>query len=100
MRLALDEVVSNVIRHGYGPGGAGEIDVRAEFDDDRVRLEVCDAAKQFNPLLFPEPDLSIPIERRSRGGLGIFLVRKLMDRVDYFRENECNRVVLERSTGR
>lgn len=100
LRLALDEVVSNVIRHGYGPGGSGEIQVIAEFAADRVRIEVRDAAKPFNPLSFPEPDLTIPIERRPRGGLGIFLVRKLMDRVDYFRENGCNRLVLERSTGR
>jgi anti-sigma regulatory factor (Ser/Thr protein kinase) len=82
LRLALDEIVSNVIRHGYAAGENGAIEILADFEADRVRLEVRDAAKPFNPLLVPEPDLNIPIERRSRGGLGIFLVRKLMDRVD------------------
>ena len=100
LRLALDEVVSNVIRHGYGLNGAGEIEVQAEFAPDRVRIEVLDSARPFNPLAFPEPDLNVPIERRQRGGLGIFLVRKLMDRVAYFRENGCNRLVLERETCR
>jgi len=100
LRLALDEIVSNVIRHGYGPDGAGEIEVTASFENDRVRIEVRDAAKPFNPLAFPEPNLSAPIEQRPRGGLGIFLVRKLMDRVDYTRDNGCNHVVLERSTCR
>jgi anti-sigma regulatory factor (Ser/Thr protein kinase) len=91
--LALDEVVANVIRHGYGPEQTGPIALRLAVIGDVVRLEVRDRARAFNPL-----DSEGPGARSAEGGggLGVHLVRQLMDRVEYGRENGENRLVLER----
>ena len=101
LELALDETVSNVIRHGYGVGAPGEIEVAVEVGADRVGLEIRDRARPFNPLVeVPEPDLFARIEERPRGGLGVYLVRQVMDRVDYSYEKGENRLILERVTAR
>jgi sigma-B regulation protein RsbU (phosphoserine phosphatase) len=91
--LALDEVVANIIDHGYGAEGRGAISLRLVRAAGVVRLEVSDQAPAFNPLDAGEPE-----ERCADGGggLGIHLVRRLMDRVEYARENGENRLVLER----
>jgi sigma-B regulation protein RsbU (phosphoserine phosphatase) len=91
--LALDEVVANIIDHGYGSEAPGRISLRLLRQDDVVRLEVSDRAPAFNPLDSGEPAAR---SADGGGGLGIHLVRKLMDRVEYARENGENRLVLER----
>jgi sigma-B regulation protein RsbU (phosphoserine phosphatase) len=96
LRLALEEVLANVVRHGYGEGQPGEIEVGIGLEGEMVRLEVRDRARPFNVLEAPAPDLEIPLDDRPSGGLGVHLVRRLMDRVDYAREEGENRLVLER----
>jgi sigma-B regulation protein RsbU (phosphoserine phosphatase) len=91
--LALDEVLSNVIQHGYGAGGIGRISLRLSLADDSVRLEISDRAPAFDPTDAPTPGASCA---DGAGGLGLHLVRRLMDRVEYVRENGENRLVLER----
>jgi len=100
LRLCLDEVLANVIRHGYGVGDTGTVHVSIECPGDRVRLEVRDAAARFNPLDAADPDLDVAPEDRPIGGLGIFLVRQLMDMVSYDYENGENRLSMERSLRR
>jgi sigma-B regulation protein RsbU (phosphoserine phosphatase) len=94
--LALDEVIANVIRHGYGEDAPGPIALRLSLAGDRVRLEIADRAAAFNPLDAPDPG-SRPVE--GGGGLGIQLLRQFMDRVEYVREKGENRLVLERRRG-
>jgi sigma-B regulation protein RsbU (phosphoserine phosphatase) len=91
--LALDEVVANIVHHGYGPGARAGIVLRLLLLDDVVRLEVSDRAPAFNPLDSTDPG---PRSAEGAGGLGVHLVCKLMDRVEYVRENGENRLVLER----
>ena len=85
LNVALDEAVSNAINHGYEAGAPGEIAVRLRRDADRVEVEVEDDGRPFDPLQAPPPDLSLPLERRPIGGLGIHLIRNLMDEVSYAR---------------
>jgi sigma-B regulation protein RsbU (phosphoserine phosphatase) len=95
--LALEEVVANIVHHGYGRGARAGIGLRLVVQDDVVWLEVKDRAPAFNPLDSAGPG---PRSAEGGGGLGVHLVRKLMDRVEYFRENGENRLVLQRrSTG-
>lgn len=94
--LALDEVLGNILRHGYGPGVPGEIHLVLEFDRETIRLEVRDRARPFNPLDVPEPDLDVDLEDRPVGGLGVHILRRVMDRVEYAREAGENRMTLER----
>jgi serine/threonine-protein kinase RsbW len=81
--LALEEILSNIIRHGCQPGRDYDIRVRISLRGDRYELEISDDAKPYNPLLLPEPNLDLPIEQRKPGGLGVFLVRQLADDLRY-----------------
>jgi serine/threonine-protein kinase RsbW len=85
--LAFDEVLCNIASYGQARLG---IDVRVQLTDDEVRAEVCDDGVAFDPLGVPEPDTSADLDSRAIGGLGIFLVRRLMDEVTYARRDERN----------
>jgi len=91
--LALDELVANVMDHGYGPDGSGTVRLFVELAGDNVRLEIRDSCPAFDPLQAPEPGARA---EAGYGGLGIELVRRSMNSVEYVRENGENRVILER----
>jgi len=98
IQVALDEFVYNPIVYGFprleeGPGeGKGE--VRVELDGDRVRVTISDNGPPFDPLAFADPDTDLSVEERGIGGLGIHLVRQMMDEVSYQRRDGANVVVL------
>jgi serine/threonine-protein kinase RsbW len=85
LRVALDEIVANIVAHGrpssQNPGRGMDLWFRAE--PGAVEITVADDSPAFNPLLQPEPDLTLPLRARQPGGLGITLVKSLMDCVDY-----------------
>jgi serine/threonine-protein kinase RsbW len=91
--ICLEEILSNVIRHGCLPGQDCDIRVRYTILDGAgggIEVEVSDNAKAFDPLSLPPPDLAVPLEQRKVGGLGVFLVRKMMDEVHYEHRNGRN----------
>ncbi len=90
VNLALDEVVTNVVMHGFEIITGQEVAVRVATAGDDLHSEVVDGGREFNPLDAPLPDLTAALEERALGGLGIHLVRSLMDRVEYRRENAKN----------
>jgi serine/threonine-protein kinase RsbW len=90
---ALDEILSNVVRHGFRDR-PGLIDVTISREGHVVQAEVADDAGPFNPLLVPAPDTSGPLEARTAGGLGIALVRALTDDLRYERSGDRNRLTL------
>jgi anti-sigma regulatory factor (Ser/Thr protein kinase) len=80
--LAVDEAVSNIITHGYqGQGGIVEIEVGRERDALVIRLR--DEAAPFDPTSVPPPDLTLSLEQRTPGGLGIHLIRQTMDEMTH-----------------
>jgi sigma-B regulation protein RsbU (phosphoserine phosphatase) len=89
LHLALEEIVSNVMMHGYG-AAAGTIAVAGSVSTRRVVVEVRDRGVAFDPLQAPPPDLELPVDERPIGGLGILLARELMDEVRYERRTEEN----------
>jgi anti-sigma regulatory factor (Ser/Thr protein kinase) len=91
LALALEEAVANVIKHGLpGSPPPHRVAVRVEVDTDTVAAEVIDNGRPFDPTGAPPPDLSLPLEERQPGGLGIHLMRELMDGLDYRRSGESN----------
>ncbi len=88
--LALEEILSNVIRHGCEPGRDYDIRVRISLGKGRYELQISDNATPYNPLLRPDPNLDLPLEQRTPGGLGIFLVKQLADDLRYEFENGRN----------
>lgn len=95
INLSLDEVVTNIVTHSpKSPPGAKEILIRLSTADGKVSAEVEDDGGAFNPLNLPAPDIEAPLHDRSPGGLGIHLVRSLMDHVDYRRIGRRNRFTM------
>jgi anti-sigma regulatory factor (Ser/Thr protein kinase) len=92
--LAVEEVAANIIAHGYRGAGGHAFEVRLARDEDAVRITVSDEAPPFDPLTQPPPDTTAPLERRPSGGLGIHLVRTLMDDVRYRHDGTRNILVL------
>src|SRR5262245_12748828 len=89
--LALEEIVTNITRHGFADAAAHTIRFAARLTADHVVLQFEDDGRAFDPLAAKPPDLARPIEERPIGGLGIHLVRKLADRVEYERAGDRNR---------
>lgn len=90
MTLALDEVVSNVIRHGFSDGAPHEIAVAIAIADGTVSATVTDDGDPYDPREAPPPDFDSPLDQRRIGGLGMHLVREMMDRIDYHRNDGHN----------
>jgi len=90
LTLSLDEIVSNVIRHGYSDTNDHVVEVRLSVHDGVVTSVIEDDGHPYDPRESPEPDLSMPVEQRGPGGLGIFLVRQMMDSIDYARRDGKN----------
>lgn len=92
--LSLVEWITNIISYAYPDSLEHWIDVRLALTSGEVRLEVADDGRVFNPLNHPPVDTSAPLETRPIGGLGIHMMRRLMDRVEYRREGGRNVVTM------
>ena len=82
--VAIDEIFSNIVRYAY-PGTTGRVTVRYDYTDGLVSISFIDAGTCYNPLEKQDPDVSLPAAERKIGGLGIFLVKKTMDSMEYQR---------------
>jgi len=104
MTVVLDELLTNTITHGLSHGGV-TVTAVVELDSDRLMVTLTDDGKPFDPFDQREgprgnPDTTLSVEMRPIGGLGIHLVRKLVDEVSYARRDDRNVVVLaKRLTG-
>ncbi|AFN75092.1 putative anti-sigma regulatory factor, serine/threonine protein kinase [Melioribacter roseus P3M-2] len=93
--LAVDEACTNIIKHAYGFSPDGIIDIDVKFKDDKFTIAITDEGKGFDPKQIPIPDVQEFYKQKKVGGLGIYLMRKLMDEVNYSIENKNkNRVTL------
>jgi anti-sigma regulatory factor (Ser/Thr protein kinase) len=84
LQLVSSELVTNVIEHGY-QGASGEIKVRIAQDDASVEIIYLDDAGAFDPTAVATPNLTLPLEERPIGGLGIHIVRQVMEEFEYRR---------------
>ncbi|HEX3026476.1 MAG TPA: ATP-binding protein [Clostridia bacterium] len=94
--MSLDEILTNTVGYGFKDSEEHEIIVKFVLYNKTLTIEIRDDGIPFNPLKQPEPDLSQNIEERPIGGLGIHLVRKMMDAVDYRREEGCNILTIKK----
>ncbi|MEN6461574.1 MAG: SpoIIE family protein phosphatase, partial [Syntrophomonas sp.] len=96
VNLSLDELLTNTISYGFSAGGEHEIIIELALRDKTLTIEIRDDGLPFNPLQHSEPDISQDIEERPIGGLGIHLVRKMMDDIEYRREADCNVLIMKK----
>jgi anti-sigma regulatory factor (Ser/Thr protein kinase) len=97
VRLAVDEACTNVIQHAYA-GRGGRVKITIDTIKCGVRVTICDWGTPFDPLAVPTPDVAAPLEERPLGGLGLFLMRQMMDEVDFqFDTDDGNRLTMIKS---
>lgn len=82
VRLAVDEACANIIEHAYQNEG-GEIECIVQDTMDQLIVTLRDWGKPFDPDLVPEPDIAAPLEERTKGGLGLYFMLKMMDEVKF-----------------
>ena len=90
LNLALEEAVTNVIQYAYPEGSDGLVDIEAVIRDKQLDFIISDSGKAFDPTAKAEVDISMGVEERPIGGLGIHLVKHIMDSVTYRREDGKN----------
>ena len=84
LTLAVDESLSNIVQHGY-QDKVGMIEIEMERQADAVVVRLRDQGPPFNPTDVPDPDVSLPLNQRPIGGLGVYLTRRSVDSVVYER---------------
>jgi serine/threonine-protein kinase RsbW len=94
VQLALEEHLTNILSYGYYDMLEHQIKVRVQLNATDLRIQVADDGRPFNPLERPAPDLTKPIEERPVGGLGIHMMRKSLDGMEYHRADGKNILVM------
>jgi sigma-B regulation protein RsbU (phosphoserine phosphatase) len=94
IRLAVEEAVVNVMEYAYLEGKKGDVIVAAKADSNRLKIIITDQGKPFDPTQKEKADVSLTAEERPIGGLGLLLVRELMDSINYEREGNSNVLTL------
>ena len=97
IHVVADEIFSNIARYAYGHD-TGDATVRMGFESPNHMLVLTfeDHGKPFDPCRSDDPDTALTIEDRPVGGLGIFMVKQMMDVVEYCRRNGCNVLTLKK----
>ena len=103
IRLVLDEIVVNVVAHGYEDAGDTtdhNIHIHLELDDrNLLTIRVTDDAREYDPRTAPVPRFDLPVEERRKGGLGVHIVKAIMDTIDYRRIDGQNVLTLTKKLG-
>ena len=94
--LAIEEIVTNIIKYGYDDSLKHEITVHLDVTENMLNIEICDDGKEFDPFSQPEPDISLASKEPKIGGLGIHFVRKMLDACAYNRHDGRNIVKLSK----
>jgi len=98
--LLVEEIFMNVCCHAYPDGSEGVVNLAYSIPaPGELSVEVADQGAEFNPLTAPPPDLTLDLESRPIGGLGIFLVKALSPSATYCRDRDWNRLRLRISAG-
>ncbi len=94
VQMAVDEACSNIIEHAYGGEDKGGIELRCRQLDNGLEVTIRDQGRPFDPDLVAAPDIHAPLEERDEGGLGIFLMKELMDDVAFEFGADGNTLIL------
>lgn len=96
--IVADEIFTNIADYGYPrEGGVAEVTVEFNFTQRFLSMMFSDTGVAYNPLESIAPDITKPLAERQIGGLGLFIVKKLMDSVEYRRENNLNILTMTKS---
>lgn len=96
INLAIEEAVVNVMNYAY-PNGKGDVDIDAQINDEHLMFVISDSGTPFDPTVKAEVDTTLSAEQRSIGGLGIHLIRQIMDTINYERVDNKNLLTLSKN---
>lgn len=103
LQIAVDEAVTNIIEHGYAghPRGSAHIEITVDVDTERFRIQIIDNGMSFDPNQMTDVDIQSHVAAGKAGGLGVFLMRKIMDQVDYqYQSGKMNQLTLVKLSGK
>lgn len=92
IRLAVDEAFTNIIKHAYNYDESKEVQVRLDTDGNDFKIVLLDEGKAFDTTKYSLPDVKEQIKARKRGGVGVYLIKQLMDDVEYARRRQINEI--------
>lgn len=92
IKLAVDEAYTNIIKHSYKNDEQKSVNIELGYDGDEFWISLLDTGEAFDPTNYSKPDLRKKIKEKKRGGVGVFLIKKLMDRVEYLNDGTTNEI--------
>ena len=97
INLAMEEALSNIIFYAFTDSDKHQIKISISLNNKGLTIKITDNGIPFNPLSQHQPDITLPAEERPVGGLGIFLISQIMDKMNYTRQNNQNILTLNKS---
>jgi serine/threonine-protein kinase RsbW len=95
IQLAVDEACANVINHAYKDMAPGDMVISCHLDERHLVICIQDWGKSFDPEAIPEPNVNAPLEERTLGGLGLYLIKQVMDKVRFtFDPEQGNKLIM------
>lgn len=93
VQLAVDEACCNIIDHAYGGEGIGDIQCSVQAGKDGLTVILIDRGQPYSPEKVPDPQLNLPLEKVKPRGVGLYLIRKMMDKVSYATKPDSTNVL-------
>jgi len=90
--LAVDEAYTNIIKHAYKYDATQLVKINLEFNNNEICVALTDSGDSFDKSTYVEPDIERQIKDKRRGGMGVYLIHKLMDKVDYNTSTDENEI--------
>ncbi|MGF1669846.1 MAG: ATP-binding protein [Balneolaceae bacterium] len=92
VRLAVDEAFTNIIKHAYNYDENKKVKIELDIDNEKICVSLFDEGKSFDVTNYKMPDIQQQIKNKKRGGMGVYLINKLMDDVQYLKEGDINEI--------
>lgn len=92
IRLAVDEAYTNIIKHSYKYDDQKSVEIELGYNENEFWVSLLDVGESFDPSSYTEPDVRQQIKNKKRGGVGVYLIKKLMDDVQYLNDGSTNEI--------
>jgi serine/threonine-protein kinase RsbW len=92
IRLAVDEAYTNIIKHAYKYDESKSVEIIMGSEEGEFWVSLFDNGKAFDPTEYPDPDVRSRVKAKQRGGVGVYLMKKLMDRIEYYEHDGTNEI--------
>lgn len=92
IRLAVDEAYTNIIKHAYKYDKSQNVEISLGYKKGRIWISLVDNGNSFDPETYSDPNIKRQVKEKRRGGVGVYLIRELMDEVEYLKKGDGNEI--------